>query len=643
MAKPEVEDEYLKAVKIGQKECAALQAKGQNPFPLVLDQILSEGIPDGAQHIGTLEIPIERVVGVKSAGRISAFSASFLPLLDSETEFAMKWMALCDAHLGDEGIREPIICYEYLGNFYVQEGNKRLSVLKYHGATRIPSVVYRIVPPMSEDTEIRAYYEFLEFFKYTKLYDIHYSQPGYYMQLLAYTGLPKDREWCEDERRRFRAYFQYFREAFEALGGRGLHIGPEEALLLWLRVHPFTDLGALSGTQLKKSLSEMWENIVAMDFPDPVLRTEAPDTVGKQTLFSRLLRPGHVNVAFVHQRTVETSPWTCAHDVGRQYLEHVLGNAVTVRSYFSADTAQQAEALLEQAVSEGAEVIFTTTPQLVAPSLKVSIHYPKVRFLNCSVHMPYSTVRTYYSRIYEGKFITGAIAGAIADNNRIGYVGSYPIFGVPASINAFALGAQLTNPRAQIDLKWSCLPGNPTREFIRGGIRVISNRDTPAEDKLHTEYGTYAVSDTGEFISLGSPCWVWGKFYENVVRAILSDTWDDSHGQAVNDWWGLSSGVIDVKLADDLPEGVKALALYLRDGIKNGTIDPFRRKVVSQDGLIKNDGTQTFTAEDLLRMDWLCENVRGSIPRYDELLPISKPTVRLLGIYRDTIPVEDIL
>lgn len=643
MPRPEVEDEYLKAVKNGQKECAALQAKGQNPFPLVLDQMLSGGLSDGAQSIGTLEIPIERIVGVKSAGRISAFSASFLPLLDSETEFAMKWMALCAAHLGDEGIRDPIICYEYLGNFYVQEGNKRLSVLKYHGATRIPSVVYRIVPPMSVDAEIRAYYEFLEFFKYAKLYDIHYSHPGYYMQLLAFTNLPKDREWTEDERRRFRAYFQYFREAFEALGGRGLHVGPEEALLLWLRVHPFTDLGALSGTQLKKSLSEMWENIVAMDFPDPVLRTEAPDTVGKQTLFSRLLRPGHVNVAFVHQRTAETSPWTCAHDVGRKHLEDVLGNAVTVRSYFSADTAQQAEALLEQAVSEGAEVIFTTTPQLVAPSLKVSIHYPKVRFLNCSVHMPYSTVRTYYSRIYEGKFITGAIAGAIADNNRIGYVGSYPIFGVPASINAFALGAQLTNPRAQIDLKWSCLPGNPTQEFIRDGIRVISNRDTPAEDKLHTEYGTYAVSDTGEFISLGSPCWVWGKFYENVVRAILSGTWDDSHGQAVNDWWGLSSGVIDVKLADDLPEGVKALALYLCDGIKNGTIDPFRRKVVSQDGSIKNDGTKAFSAEDLLHMDWLCENIHGSIPGYDELLPISKPTVRLLGIYRDNIPAEDIM
>ena len=66
-----------------------------------------------------------------------------------------------------------------------------------------------------------------------------------------------------------------------------------------------------------------------------------------------------------------------------------------MRSYFGADTAAQAEALLEQAVADGAEVIFTTTPQLVAPSLKVSIRYPKVRFLNCSIHMPYSTVRTF--------------------------------------------------------------------------------------------------------------------------------------------------------------------------------------------------------------------------------------------------------
>ena len=97
MTVAEAEDEYLKAVRLGQKECAVLQGKGQNPFPVVLDQILGDGVSEGAQNVGTLEIPIERIVGVKSAGRISAFSAGFFPLLDYSRSFgrlvsASSWM-----------------------------------------------------------------------------------------------------------------------------------------------------------------------------------------------------------------------------------------------------------------------------------------------------------------------------------------------------------------------------------------------------------------------------------------------------------------------------------------------------------------------------------------------------------------------
>ena len=50
---------------------------------------------------------------------------------------------------------------------------------------------------------------------------------------------------------------------------------------MWLQVHPFTDLGTLSGAQLKKTLGELWENVVAMDLPDLVVRTEAAGTAAK--------------------------------------------------------------------------------------------------------------------------------------------------------------------------------------------------------------------------------------------------------------------------------------------------------------------------------------------------------------------------
>ena len=284
-------------------------------------------------------------------------------------------------------------------------------------------------------------------------------------------------------------------------------------------------------------------------------------------------------------------------------------------------------------------MIFTTTPLMIAPSLKISVEYPKVRILNCALHMPYSTVRTYYPRVYEAKFITGAIAGAMAKNNRIGYVGTYPIHGEPAAINAFALGAQLTNPRAKIELKWSCLKGNPSKELFDSGIRVISNRDAPDENRIYTDYGTYFYNEEGKSIPLGSPVWRWGKFYEHVIEAIRSGTWDEGkERKAVNYWWGIKAGVIDVSLTDQLPEGVRYLAEMLRGGLRQGALDPFLRPIRDQEGRLRTDGSRGFTPEELMKMDWLCENVVGRIPTLEEVIPESRATVKLLGVFEEDVP-----
>ena len=165
----EAREEYQKALKAGQKEAKDCRARGISTAPLVLERILPTG-GEAAVKVGLVEIPVERIVGTKTAGRITAFSPSFMPLLGEDTEFAHKWMLLCAAHLSEEGIREPIVCFEYLGNFYVQEGNKRVSVLRHFGATRIPGYVTRLMPPPSQDPEIVAYREFLDFYEDTGLY-----------------------------------------------------------------------------------------------------------------------------------------------------------------------------------------------------------------------------------------------------------------------------------------------------------------------------------------------------------------------------------------------------------------------------------------------------------------------------------------
>ena len=644
MIRTEAIEEYRKALKAGQREYKELVAAGKDPYPAVLDTLLPESATLPTQSVGLTEIPADRIIGTKSAGRVSAFTAGFLPLLEESSEFGAKWINLCVANLSDEGIRDAIVCYEYLGQFYVQEGNKRVSVLKHFGAPRITAHVTRILPENDGSPRYKAYSEFLDFYKATGLYTIQFRRPGDYAKLLSAMGKEPTEPWTDQEKRSLNAAFHYFRDAYDGLNGQALALPVEEALLVWLQVYSYPQLTEMSEEAIKKSLSAIWEDLIAISQPEPVkVETETPKT--KSSLLGRIISGGteHLRVAFIYQLDLERSGWAKAHDEGRQYLEQIMGEAVTVKSYFSADTPALIEQTLETAVEEGAQVIFTTSPQQGRATLKAAVKHPKLRFLNCAVNVPYSSIRSYYCRMYEGKFVTGAIAGAIAANDEIGYIASYPIYGEIASINAFALGAQLTNPRAKVHLRWSCQEGSSIADFVKMGIRVISNREIPCHDRNYLNfcnYGTYQIGDDAVLTPLGSPRWNWGKLYEHIVRSIMSGNWDSDKDcpQAVNYWWGMDSGAVDIQLSEKLPEGVKTMAEILIRQLQEGQLDPFARQITAQDGTVVNDGTKTLTADEILRMDYLCHNVDGQIPSFEELLPTAMPIVRELGIYKDEIP-----
>ena len=636
-------EEFIQALKLGQKEYKEASAAGKQLHPLVLDELLSDDIAESVIDVGLVDIPAERIVGVKSSGRVTAFSATFRPLLDLKTEFGAKWVSLCEAHLGETGITDPIQCYEYLGNFYVQEGNKRVSVLRHFDAPQIPAYVKRVLPIKTDDPRNQAYYEFLEFYKDTKLYQLQFRRPGDYGKLLKYLGKAKGEPWTEEERRTFRSYYHYFTEAFAAVG-KDEDVIPEEALLLWLEIYPYRNLASFSTRELKNSIATLWEDMVTNTKEESVKFQTIAEENEKNKLISRVISSwDQLNIAFVHQQTPDDSAWVFDHEMGKKHIEEVFGEKIKVRSYYGVSTPEQAELIIQQAVEDGAQVVFTTAPTLRKETLKVAVKYSKVRFLNCSVEQPYSSIRSYYGRFYEAQFIAGAIAGAMACNDRIGYIASFPVFGELASINAFALGAQMTNPRAQIELKWACVEGFPQTELLADGIRIVSTQNASSELNACSTNGTYLINDTGEMIPLGTHIWNWGEFYEYAIKEILSGGMKkekNSH-MALNYWLGLDSGVIGMDISARLPQGVRQMANLLYVAVKRGYIDPFGRKIVAQDGSIKNDGTILFSPEQILRMDWLCENVIGRIPVPGEILPECYKVMQEIGIYRDTFSIAE--
>ncbi len=646
MSRQEAAEQYSRAQKRGRKSYKSCILRGRYPYPQVLDEILEESMTAGQVELGLAEIPLDQIVGTKTEGRRTSFSADFMPLLDVDTEFATKWIDLCEAHLGDEGIRDPVICYEYLGRFYVQEGNKRVSVLKSYQSATIPAQVIRIVPVWSEEPEILAYYEFMQAYQKTGLYQIRFTQTGSFPKLQTALGHETEHSWSEEERRSFMSGFYSFLPPFQKLGGDSLPITAVDALLIWLKVYPFSDLREQPAAQILKSLRAVWPDIKGLCHENPISVTTEEQEDPEKGLWGRLFRSKvstPLNVAFISDLLPEESDWARAHDLGRQYLETVLEERVTVQHYDGVGCGTQAEEAIEEAIRQGAQVIFATTPPLIGACRKAAAQHPQVRILNCSVSMPYSGVRTYYSRVYEGEFIAGAVAGIMSRDGQIGYVASSPIFGVPAGINAFALGAQLTNPSVRVRLRWSCLEENALGTLAQEGIGVIYNLDLPAPDRTREAWGLCKVREDGSFLSLVAPYWHWGSVYVRLVRMILEGSWDtadSTQGRAVNYWWGMNSRSIDILLAEELPAGVRQLAGILRQGIMEGSIAPFSRPLRDQEGNQRNDGTRALSIEEILHMDWLCDCVDGSIPGYQELLPKARPIVRLQGVYRDQIPPE---
>ena len=228
-------EDYRSALRAGQRAYRASVARGQSPYLAVLDEIIADADIVAQEPLGLVDIPAESIVGTKTAGRHTAFASNFMPLLEDDTEFAIKWSNLCEAHL-EEGIHTPIIAFEYMNRFYVQEGNKRVSVLKYYEAVKIPGTVTRLIPARNDTLENKLYYEFLDFYKLSRINNVSFSRLGGYAKLQTLACKATGEAWTEDDRLNFSALYTMFSQQFYALGGGSLGLTPGDALLVYLSV-----------------------------------------------------------------------------------------------------------------------------------------------------------------------------------------------------------------------------------------------------------------------------------------------------------------------------------------------------------------------------------------------------------------------
>ena len=626
-------EDYRNALRAGQRATRAAQARGQSPYLAVLDDIL-RGVNIVAQEpLGLVDIPAESIVGTKTAGRHTAFAPNFMPILEADSEFARKWSNLCDAHL-EEGIRYPITAYEYLNKFYVEEGNKRVSVLKYYEAVKIPGTVTRLVPERNETLENKIYYEFLDFYKLSKINYVHFSRLGGYAKLQTLVCKATGESWTDDDRLNFASLYTMFSQQFYALGGSALGLTPGDALLVYLAVYRYSDAIESTPAQVRENLSKLWDEIKILTRPQAVeLQLEPATKQGAEPLLSKLNifspRPSELRVVLLHEHNAQTSAWVRGQDKGRDALLKAFPGRVRVSCRENVNPEVDAEQVLEDVAHDNADIVFTTSARMHPACLKVAAQHPSTRFLNCSLNAPHPLVRTYYPRTYEANYLLGMLAGILNLTDRVGYVAANPVYGVPAAVNAFARGLRTVRPNSHILLRWACLqePGKPLDFSDCPDIELFYACSPFEPTGSAREYGLCRRMPDGSIQPVALPVWKWEVFYIGIIRSIFEGTWDSgSSGKAINYWWGFHSDAERLDYYETLPKGTQQLLDLLEKNLAANEFPIFPAGIFAQGHIPKAPTADTYTPKELMEMDWLGECVEGSLPRYDQL------DVRTLGL-----------
>jgi len=326
-----------------------------------------------------------------------------------------------------------------------------------------------------------------------------------------------------------------------------------------------------------------------------------------------------IKVGFIYVGPVGDAGWSYAHDQGRQYLEDYFPGITT--SYVEAvPEGADAERITTQFANEGYDLIFTTSFGYMDSTANVAQRFPDTFFEHCSGYRVEPNMSNYFGRMYEPRYLSGMVAGAMTETNLLGYVAAFPIPEVIRGINAFALGAQSVNPDVTIKVVWTNTWYDPSVEksaaiaLLDGDCDVIAqHQDTPAPMQAAEERGKYGISYNSDMSHyapdavMTGPVWNWGPYYVERVYDVIDGTWETG-----SYWGGMDDGIVDLApFGPMVPQDVIDMVEAKKQEIIDGTFHVFAGPIYDNDGELQVEEGVTLTDDEMLSIDWFVEGVES--------------------------------
>jgi basic membrane protein A len=330
-----------------------------------------------------------------------------------------------------------------------------------------------------------------------------------------------------------------------------------------------------------------------------------------------------IKTGFIYVGPVGDAGWTYAHDEGRKAMETLP--FVEPSTYIeSVPEGAESARVITGLVRKGHNLIFTTSFGYMDATLDVARRNKDVVFMHCSGYKTAENVGNYFGRMYEPRYLSGIVAGKMTKANVIGYVAAFPIPEVIRGINAFTLGVQSVNPKAQVRVVWTQTWFDPGIErdaadsLLDVGADVLAmHQDAPATLQAAEARNAFVIgynSDMRDFAPnafLTAPVWNWGPLYSKIAQEVKDGTW-----KSESIWWGMKEQLVQLApISDRVPADVKALVEEQAAAIKAGTLHPFDGPVTDQNGDVQVAAGSTADDAHLLGMSYFVKGVQGTIPK----------------------------
>ncbi|MGH2376196.1 MAG: BMP family ABC transporter substrate-binding protein [Candidatus Methylomirabilaceae bacterium] len=328
-------------------------------------------------------------------------------------------------------------------------------------------------------------------------------------------------------------------------------------------------------------------------------------------------------VAFIYVGPVGDAGWTFQHDQARKHLEQTLG----AETKFVENVPQTADVarVLEQFIQQGYKIIFATAFGYQNFAVDIAKKHTDAYIIGIGpavVELP-PNMKLIYGRIWDGRYLTGLVAGRMTKSNTIGFVAAHPITTVVAGVNAFALGVWATNPKAKVKVVWTNTWYDPPKEksaakaLLDAGADVVGqHQDTPSALQAAggaKRYGVGSESNMKGFAPdayLTGTIWDWREVDVAIVKGIQNKQFksEDYYG-------GLSDKMVSLgPMNSKVPGDVVRLVEQRKKAIMDGSFQVFKGPLADQTGKERVAAGKTMTLKEILEINWLLKGIEGQAP-----------------------------